>query len=559
MPTLNRRQLIATLAASPLAASPLSSFATEVASSRPTAFLDLLRVPDFVTAYCDLDERMDLGRAGTRWTGKGLAVSTVAKRDVLDIRVEASSAFPTHVQLRWNVPVDANVLVLGDAWERSYGDLSWRSLVPERVLPWYFLTLHRETLHGYGVKTGAGALCFWQVDPRGVSLWLDVSNGGSGVALGGRELLAATVVTRRGERTEDAFSSARAFCRRMCEAPRPPVTLYGSNDWYYAYGHNTADQIVRDAELMASLAPSGAQRPFTVIDDGWKNKQAFPDMGRLAELIRAKNVRPGLWIRPLQADAATPSNLLLPDARYGDHAERRKELAFDPTIPEALELVLDKVRQATGWGYELVKHDFSTYELLGQWGFEMQAQPTRPGWSFHDRSRTNAEVIRDLYRSIRQAAGEKTLLIGCNTVGHLGAGIFDGQRTGDDVSGKLWERTRRMGVNTLAFRMPQHGAFFAVDADCVPITTETPWERNRQWLDLLARSGTVLLVSPEPQAMGAEQRRAVQEAFRIATSNAATAGCDWQGSTTPSRWRFNGDAGKDYDWYQHTGAWPFGI
>ena len=29
------------------------------------------------------------------------------------------------------------------------------------------------------------------------------------------------------------------------------------------------------------------------------------------------------------------------------------------------------MREATGWGYEMVKHDFSTYDLLGQWGFEM--------------------------------------------------------------------------------------------------------------------------------------------------------------------------------------------
>ena len=141
----------------------------------------------------------------------------------------------------------------------------------------------------------------------------------------------------------------------------------------------------------------------------------------------------------------------MPEARFGKRTERAKELAYDPTVPEALDAVRAQLRELATWGYELVKHDFSTYDMLGQWGFEMGAQPTVPGWSFHDRSKTNAEIILDLYQAIRTAAGEEMLILSCNVVGHLGAGIFDIQRTGDDTSGKVWERTRRMGVNTLAF------------------------------------------------------------------------------------------------------------
>ena len=78
--------------------------------------------------------------------------------------------------------------------------------------------------------------------------------------------------------------------------------------------------------------------------------------------------------------------------------------------------------------------------------------------------------MRELYAAIREAAGP-SVVIGCNTIGHLGAGFFELQRTGDDTSGREWERTRKMGVNTMAFRLPQHGTFFAADADCAPITT----------------------------------------------------------------------------------------
>ena len=56
-----------------------------------------------------------------------------------------------------------------------------------------------------------------------------------------------------------------------------------------------------------------------------------------------------------------------------------------------------------------------------------------------------------------------------------------------------------MGVNTLAFRLPQHNRFFTVDADCVPCTPQTPWELNQRFLDLVARSGTALFLSIDPR------------------------------------------------------------
>ena len=86
-------------------------------------------------------------------------------------------------------------------------------------------------------------------------------------------------------------------------------------------------------------------------------------------------------------------------------------------------------------------------------------------------------------------------MLGCNVVGHLAAGLVHAQRTGDDTSGRGWERTRRMGVNTLAFRLAYHRRFCTLDADCVANTPLTDWSKNRQFLDLIARSGTALFVS----------------------------------------------------------------
>jgi alpha-galactosidase len=228
--------------------------------------------------------------------------------------------------------------------------------------------------------------------------------------------------------------------------------------------------------------------------------------------------------------------------------------------------VLAKVKQVVEWGFDLVKHDFSTYDLLGRWGFEMGAEPTTPGWSFHDQSRTNAEIILDLYQRIRESCHKDTLILGCNTIGHLGQGFFDIQRTGDDTSGRIWERTRRMGVNTLAFRLPHHQAFFVQDADCVGISANVPWEKNRQWLDLLAHSGTALFISPGEGSRVAEHAQAIRQAFQLAAAGGDGARpTNFLNESTPQTWITEGKTKSSapgqlhYDWCKGTGAFPFAV
>jgi len=565
---MSRRAFLGRAAVAGAASLPMTAGAQagpgNAAGASGASFLNVLRPPDRTTAYCGLADAFALTRNARNWAGRSVELVTTPAADELPIVVSAPKDSLTHLHLRWKSAVSDSLLVLGDAWERSYGDLAWRSVVPERSMPWYFATSTEDgaITHGYGVKTGASALCFWQLDPDGVSLWLDVSNGGSGVLLGERTLPAAIVVVRQGQKDENSMEAVRRLCQRMCAKPRPsPGPVYGTNDWYYAYGNSSQELILRDADLVASLQPVTGPKPFTVIDEGWVNKQKFPDMTQLAVEIRRRGVRPGIWERPLRAPKNASPGLLMPAARFGEKSNRAAELAYDPTIPEALILVADKVRSIRAWGYDLLKHDFTTYDLLGQWGFEMGARPTLPGWSFHDRGKTNAEIIRDLYGAIRESAGEETVILGCNTVGHLTAGLFDLQRTGDDTSGKLWERTRRMGVNTLAFRMAQHRSFFTIDADCVAITSAVPWQLTRQWLDVVARSGTALFVSPAAEATGAEQKRALAEAFAIvAAGNTANTPIGWLQDTAPPSWLdLPANTRKDYTWCVPDGAYPFSV
>jgi alpha-galactosidase len=532
------------------------------AATRPasSSFLTIVRPPDRVFAHVE-GETLTLEKgAGGGWARSGVRVETAVTGDRLAVRATSDTPL-RRIHLRWTHALPQGLRLLGDHWERGYGDLEWRGVVPERPMPWYFLTHDGRRTHGYGVRTGARALAHWQVDGAGVSLWLDLRCGGRGVELRGRVLEAATVVAREGPEGESAFAAARAFCSTLGGGARMPASpVYGGNTWYSAYDRIDADLVRRMAEDLAALAPTGANRPFAVIDSGWQlsiglhaaaggpwrgPNRGFPAMDRMASELGAMGVRPGIWMRPLVTVDRVPEAWVLPASRFkGDYPG----VVLDPSVPEVLALVRqDLDRLVSEWSYELVKHDFTTYDLLGRWGFEMGASVTPDGWAFADRTRTTAEIVRTLYEAIRQAAGG-ALLIGCNTIGHLGAGLFELQRTGDDTSGREWERTRKMGVNTMAFRLPQHGAFFAADADCAPVTAQLPWPLAKQWLSLVAASGTPLFLSHTREALGSEPRAAAREAFALAAAPQPPAEpLDWLVTTCPRRWRLGGHE-TVFDW-----------
>jgi alpha-galactosidase len=119
---------------------------------------------------------------------------------------------------------------------------------------------------------------------------------------------------------------------------------------------------------------------------------------------------------------------------------------------------------------------------------------------------------------------------------------------GDDTSGKEWARTRKMGVNTLGFRMIQHNNFYAADGDCVGLTKDVPWEKNRQWMELIAGSGSPLFISAQPDILGAEQRAAIRSSFTLVARKLPPGEpLDWLTNPQPARWRLNGRI-REFTW-----------
>lgn len=514
---------------------------------------------DYVTVKTE-KEKFVIQEKGTPISVSDIRIEMQEENGHEDIFLTADGSAVEWVKIKWNKAIPRKVKILGDAWERGYGDLEWRGMCGSRFMPWYFLVSSGDKQWGYGVKVRPSAMCYWQVDPSGITLMMDVRCGGEGVLLGGRKLKMAELVCMETEGV-DSFRAAQDFCRMMCSDPIfPGFPVYGSNNWYYAYGASSEAEILSDTDYVLGLTQGAENAPYMVIDDCWQEhhrldeynggpwrcgNSKFPDMKGLADKLVQKGVRPGIWVRFLQNE----------DEAIQDEWRLSFNQCLDPSHPDALEYIRQDVKRICEWGYTLIKHDFSTYDLFGRWGFEMNPMVTESGWHFYNRSMTSAEVVKLLYQAIYDVAKEYgTLILGCNTIGHLGAGLMHMSRTGDDTSGLNWERTRRMGINTLAFRLPQHRTFFDVDADCVGIAGNIPWNLNRQWADVLAESGTSLFISVKPGILSEEEIAELRKIMiKASTQTCHKVPVDWMDTDCPEIWA-DGQEQVEYNWYEEAGS-----
>ncbi len=531
-----------------------------------------LRYPDFAVVYTESgSHRFEKGNM----SANDVALSLAAENDAMALKVKADSTPLKYVKLRFNFTEDEirrdSIKILGDAFERGYGNLAWMGITPDRIMPWYILVSNGSDLEkevggrfteGFGVKVQPSSFVTWQYDAGGITMWADIRNGGEGVILSGRELTVCEIVF--GEyRDMTAFDAGVLFCKKMCPTkshlPKHPV--YGSNNWYYAYGRSSQEEIISDTKLVAERCAGLDNIPYMVIDDGWQKygcdgpwdelRDTFHDMKALADEMRKLGVRPGIWVRYLvdshhEVKSVPEECRMLRDANY-----------FDPSCDEVIEYVRRVTRMLREWGYELIKHDFSSCDICGQFGFAMRQQIMRDGWHFRDRSRTTAEITLNFLRAVQEEAGEDCVIIGCNTFSHLVAGLYGLNRTGDDTSGYDWGRTRKMGVNTLAFRMIQNGSFYMTDADCVGITGSIDWSLNKQWLDVLSKSGSPLFISCKPGVLSESELNDLREGWAV--NSVQTNRCrplDWMENEYPTVWEIDGKVVR-YDWYLGDGTNDF--
>ena len=517
------------------------------------SFINIVREPDSVLfQYDDSGIRFEEPDSREEQVSK---ITFAIVRNTLRVTLYPSPKPVKRIKLRWRGDLSDVILVYGDDFERYLNKIPWRGVTPELIMPWYFHAYDGERLTSYGVKTSPNAFCHFQLDAFGITMWIDVRSGGQGARLT-EPLDICDVICDAGCAGENPFRSAEKFCAAMCENPVLLKTpLFGVNNWYWAYGNISHETVMTETDQLMDLCRDAVKKPYMIIDEGWQMNRftsksgsynggpwygpnyKFKNMTETAEAIHAKGAYAGIWYRPLLTSVSIPADAYSPAAYKGNG------FLLDPTHPYTLEKTAEDISRLRSWGYDLIKHDFTAHDTLG-------AVPNPDGaWSFYDNSVTNCAMLKKLYRTIQEAAGD-AVVIGCSTVNHLAAGIHAVQRAGGDTSGRNFEITRLNGIKSMV-RQPQNGRFFALDPDCAAFTDKTDTSLNLDFLEMAAVTGVVTIASVTPGILKPDEIKRIREIYRIASEGGRGAIPEkWVGVNNPSHFVTPDGERFAYDWYR---------
>ena len=105
----------------------------------PFDFLNFADRVTVTTTAGPLELKQDAHGGG--WSTTGLS-ARLHGADETNADIEESADPIFHVTIEWS-KAGEHLRVLGDAWERAYGDLEWRnSNQGELICPWYFLATY---------------------------------------------------------------------------------------------------------------------------------------------------------------------------------------------------------------------------------------------------------------------------------------------------------------------------------------------------------------------------------------------------------------------------------
>lgn len=433
-----------------------------------------------------------------------------------------------YLKLRFQGDFRCAETVYSDQWERcgSNSYLEWRSVMPHRPLPWFCYVKAGEYTVCYGVKTGADCFAYWQIDAYGVTLFLNLCSGTGGTDLK-EPLTACEVVEMVSEPGEDRYRAAQRFSARMCNAPvLPTEPVFGVNNWYWAYGRISRESVRAETDYLMQMCAGTTHRPYMILDDGWQlnrtygtgayiggpwlPNERFGSMEDTVEMINSKGAKAGIWFRPLLTLGDVPEEAKLAPFQAGG-------VLLDPTHPYTLERVERDAATLRGWGFDLLKHDFSTGDILGFTSLapeERSFQLCRGDRDFFDKTVTTATAIKRFYAAIQRGAGQADV-IACNAFSHLIAGIHSMCRVGGDTSGRSFEWTRRFGVNSV-MRLPLNDRLYRVDPDCAPFTEKVDLDLNLDFLEMCAITGMTTLASVTPGILNDAQMERINGIYRIA-------------------------------------------
>ncbi|KKD05514.1 glycoside hydrolase family 36 protein [Streptomyces sp. WM6386] len=280
-------------------------------------------------------------------------------------------------------------------------------------------------------------------------------------------------------------------------SPRPAPTVWCS--WYEYFTQVTEDDIHENLRAMDTL-----ELPIDVvqIDDGYQKALGdwltlsgrFRSRQDIADAIRARGRRAGIWTAPFLVDPASDLAAEHPDWLVKNldggflHAGRNwgHDLSvLDTTHPEAAAYLTDVFRTLRAEGYDYFKVDFLYAGAL-------------EGVRHSDADPLTA--YRQGIELIREAIGEDAYLLGCGAPLLASIGLFDAMRVSpdtaphrrpeaDDYSQPGQDPAEFTGVG----RQWQHGRFWVNDPDC--LMARPAVETRERWAAHVEATGGLMASS----------------------------------------------------------------
>lgn len=297
---------------------------------------------------------------------------------------------------------------------------------------------------------------------------------------------------------------------------------------WYSQLHGGASDEKHLAELAAFSATNLAPFGFSVvqIDDkwqmGWKRsspsspkkdfrshdpKGPYPNgMKAAADQIKSLGLVPGIWFMPFAGTIGDPffdQHLdwfaKTPDGKPYDTPWGGT--CLDMTNPEAREHVRDVTRRiCRDWGFDYIKIDglwtgTATKQLYVNSGYKADDLGEA---IFKDPDKTNIEIFRSGLKLVREAAGEKVFILGCNTPQNMRTyggsfGLVDAMRVGPDNKADWKSLLRGPTFGTRHYFL--HGRIWRNDPDPVYVRDSIPLKHAQLICSWVALSGQLNLSS----------------------------------------------------------------
>ena len=306
--------------------------------------------------------------------------------------------------------------------------------------------------------------------------------------------------------------------------------------WYHYYADISHDSLAKNAHIL-SKSRSSIGFNVCLIDDGymtsWGDWTSLKPgkfvkgggMRVLADAIRSKGMKPGVWLAPFACDKGSDLARQHPDWIIRNDAGRIANSAncgkffygLDATNPAVRKHVYDTIRRAVrDWGFDVLKLDFLYASCL-------------EGNGKYDPSMSRAEAMHLGLRTIRAAAGRETFIIGCGCPIGSAVGFADGMRVSCDTGPTFvpefplphWDNgtlpaLKGMLRNTMTRAVIGH-RWWHNDPDCLLLgeTTSLTDDEVVSAASVIALTGGMLLLSDDMEKVSEKRLSVAKRVFPL--------------------------------------------